>query len=346
MVGPLGRRTEHRPARAPGQAGATDRVGHLHAAVVQHVEAIDLRVLAHQALEDRVELRRRRAGDVTEDPVQDHVEATVLRLALVDLVDHVTLERAGQRLDAAGGALEAAVVEGGARAGAAEEESLQQIGAQLQRRHRLGLGLDPLRHHQRADPARKTDQALEGLLFVEVAVDAGDQASIDLNDVGAKQGDAIEIGVPGAHVVEDDQEAALPERRGQLPEPPDVVEARLEELHPDVARIEPGGADQRLQLGRQHRRLGHAGQIQVQEQQQLLGPRAQAVKVAHRALAAEILDRPGDPFGRRLLEQGVRRDQIAARSDAPGEGFEANHALPTNGEDRLEVRGDTPCFDQ
>ena len=207
--------------------------------------------------------------------------------------------------------------------GRPEEESLQKVGAQLQRRHRLGLGLDPLGHHQRADPARKADQTLEGLLLVEVAVDAGDQAAIDLDDVGAQERDAIEVGVPGPHVVEDHQEAALAERRRQLAKSSDVIEARLQEFDADVARIEPGRADQRLQLGRQHRGLGHGGQIQVEEQQQLLGAGAQPVKVADRALAAEILDGAGDPFGGRLLEEGIGRDQIAAGSDAAGERLQA-----------------------
>ena len=230
-----------------------------------------------------------RVRQVAQDSVLDHVEAPVLALALVDLADHVALEAVGELLDAARHAH--AAVERARGQGPAQEEPLQQIDPQLQGHDRLGVGLDPLRHHQRADAAAQVHQALERLLLVEVVAHAADQAAVDLDHVGTKQRDPIEVGVPGADVVQHHQEAMLPQRVRQRAEAADVLQARLQELHRDVAGQQvrsaapaPPAPPAALR-GRRWRRDRGSGTTAARR----AGP--QAGKRLHRGLPAKALER-------------------------------------------------------
>ena len=131
--------------------------------------------------------------------------------------------------------------------GPAQEVPLKQVGAQLQGDDRLGLGLDPFRDDQGADAAAQADQALQRLLLVEVIAHAADQAAVDLDHVGTKQRDAIQVRVPGADVVQDHQEAVLAQRVRERPEAAHVLETRLEKLDGDVAGKQVRAAHQRRQ---------------------------------------------------------------------------------------------------
>ena len=158
----------------------------------------------------------------------------MLELAPVDGAHHVALERAREDLHLARGAREPAARERRDGLRARQVEALEEIDAELERGDGLALGLDALGDDERADAPREPDQALERLLLVVVGVDARDQASIDLDDVGPEQRDAIEVRVTRAHVVEHDEEATGAERRGEGREARHVVEARLEELDGDA----------------------------------------------------------------------------------------------------------------
>ena len=82
------------------------------------------------------------------------------------------------------------------------------------------------------------------------------------------------------------------------------------------------------------------GEIEVQEQQQLVGPGAQAGKRLHRGLPANALELRAQMLGRRHLEQVVRGDQPAVRPLPAGERLHPDDASLANGEDRLEVGDD------
>ena len=243
----------------------------------------------------------------------------MLALALVDLADHVALEAMGQLLDAARHAH--AAVERARGHGPAQEESLQQIDPQLQGDDRLGLGLDPLRHHQRADASAQVDQALQRLLFVEIVAHAADQAAVDLDHVGAKQRDPIEVGMPGADVVQNDQEAVLPQRVRQRAEAADVLQARLEELHRDVAgeqvRARTSAASA---AGSSSWSSSPAARSRFKNNSSSSG-RIQAGKRLHRGLPASSLELRTELLGGRHLEQVIWRDQPAVRPLPAGERF-------------------------
>src|SRR5262249_13802215 len=75
-----------------------DRISNLNAGVIKDVHALHNGVAANGRLEDGAELVDFRARQIAEDLSYDDAEATVLKLPLVDLLDHVASELLGERL--------------------------------------------------------------------------------------------------------------------------------------------------------------------------------------------------------------------------------------------------------
>ena len=233
-----------------------------------------------------------------------------------------------------------AVVERGRRLRPAQEEPLQQIRAQLERADRLGLGLDPLGDHQRADAPAQADQALQRLLLVEVVAHAADQAAVDLDHVRAKERDPIEVGVAGADVVEHDQEAEPAQLRGQRAEARDLLEARLEELDGHVARQQARGAHQRQQVGRDRLVARRRRQSRFRNSRSSSGracsPEKPRIAVRRQTSSSSV----AQSLGGGHLEQRLRRNDAAVGGDPARQRLHADHALLAHGEDRLKVSGD------
>ena len=121
----------------------------------------------------------------------------------------------------------------------------------------------------------------------------------------------------GADVVEHDQEAELPQLRGQRAETRDLLEARLEELDGHVARQQAGGAHQRQQVGREGLVARSRRQVQVQKQQELVGAGVQPGEAADRGAPAHLLELVAQPLGGGHLEQRLRRDDAAVGGGIP-----------------------------
>ena len=85
--------------------------------------------------------------------------------------------------------------------------------------------------------------------------------------------------MPGADVVQDHQEAVLAQRVRERPEAAHVLETRLEKLDGDVAGKQVRAAHQRRQRRGQIVVIVGGGEIQVQEQQKLVGARGAAPRM-------------------------------------------------------------------
>src|SRR6185295_5772334 len=144
---------------------------------------------------------------------------------------------------------------GEAGAGAREPVPLAVADAAAPQRARLLLAFDALGDQLRADARSHLEQRMHQLLLDEAAVDVLDEREIDLDELGLHLGQSLQRRVPGADVVDGDEEALPPQRLEAAAERLEIVDrGALGDLQDEVARLEV-----RLRQRRAERVVGEAG---------------------------------------------------------------------------------------
>ena len=269
----------------------------------------------------------------------------MLEPAIVDLPHHVALELLRHGIHPVDGQREPLPAGGLHRGRQSEEVALQQVRSQFEGHDGLVLGLHAFGHHEGADGPAEADEALDGLLFVVVALNAGDETAVDLQDVGFDQGNPVQVRVPRPHVVEHEQEAGLAKRGHELAELGHVVDLAFEDLEGHLPRRHARGVHHVAQQPRRGVVLAHHREGQVQEEHEVGGPFGQPREAAHRAFVAGALEVHAEARLGRHLEEHLRGDKLSGLDGAAGQGFQSDNRLPARGQDRLEVRNRAPGRD-
>jgi hypothetical protein len=194
---------------------------------------------------------------------------------------------------------------------------LEQVGTQLQAGEGLGFGLHPLGQHHRPDLLAQLDERFEDLLTEVIVLEIDHEGAIDLDDVGLDDGDPVEVGMALAHVVQRDQEPALPMDLDELGQGFHVLHAGFEDLDQDAAGVqlellafmdEVEGGDL----------LVDDGGLEVQAQDQLVGLGKEVLESLEDLLAEEEVQLQGKPGVLGEFQQRERRDELARDGvDAP-----------------------------
>jgi len=145
------------------------------------------------------ELLRRRGRDGATHSV-DHIECLVHRGARRGLAGR--LPRAMAYADRGEPRGQAAGVPLVHRTRTTEKEPLHQIDTKIQERFGLVLRLYALGEGHGPEMAGHAEQGTEDLLLLEVGVDPAHEVPIDLDDVRLEPGNAIQVRMTRAHVVE------------------------------------------------------------------------------------------------------------------------------------------------
>ena len=186
-----------------------DRVAHrvadLHAARVEHVQALDVVALVDEAREQPVQTDRAHIGYALAQAQHQGVVAGVELLLRGEALGGALLELGRQVVDA----LAHHFGLGHAHGRAAEVEALEHVHADLQQTQDVLLALHALGQSQGAQARGHLHEALDHLQAGHVPGHPGNQGAVQLQHIGPQKRDAVQVGVPGAHVVQGDEKAVL-----------------------------------------------------------------------------------------------------------------------------------------
>lgn len=217
----------------------------------------------------------------------------------------------------------------------AEGVALEQLGAEGSAAIHLLQGLHSLGQHQGADASAEAGQALHRLLLEEIPIQAGDQAAVQLDDVGPQLGDAGQVAVARTQVVQGDQEAMAALLIHEAGQGLVVAHLTLIDLDHHVLGVHAGGAGGPQKGPRSHHAGGDHRGLDVEEQQRLGREASRGTQrgvTLQGPLAAEAIQ----------LQQAA---SLAGRGEGltdvhgprAGQGFQPDDPLLLEGENRLEM---------